>query len=223
MKSLIERAKIIESEGFFTGGRPANFEIAGRKLFIMLLKEGIMPSSRVVDIGCGCLRAGYWLIHFLDPGNYCGIEPNVKMLDSGLRNLLEPGLVESKRPRFQNNTDFKLTGFNEKFDMFVALSIWTHAAKPQIRAMLDGFVQTSAENAAFIATYHPTTLLKRDYTGDRWVGRSHESDSRGMVNHSFGWIQRECASRGLVAEGERERAYRYYDQTWVKIRRKQRG
>jgi hypothetical protein len=49
-------------------------EIAGRLQFAMLIREGVYPSSKVLDIGCGCLRGGYWLIHFL--GSF-GLEPRV--------------------------------------------------------------------------------------------------------------------------------------------------
>ena len=91
MDTLMERADKILAEGIFLGGRPARFEIAGRTLFISLLSEGLLPGSKVLDIGCGCLRGGYWLIHFLEQGNYCGIEPNQDMVNAGLKYLFEPG------------------------------------------------------------------------------------------------------------------------------------
>ena len=87
---------------------------------------------------CGCLRAGYWLIHFLDPGCYCGIEPHRQRVELGLTYLLEPGLAETKRPRFDRNPHFDSSVFGEKFDFFLARAIWTHAAKPQIYYALEG-------------------------------------------------------------------------------------
>jgi hypothetical protein len=49
--------------------------------------------KKVLDLGCGCLRGGYWLIHLLEPGCYCGIEPNQVMLAAGIEHLLEPELL----------------------------------------------------------------------------------------------------------------------------------
>ncbi len=98
MTTLLERARELQARGIFLGGPPSRFEIAGRKLLMTLLSEGLVPSSRVLDIGCGCLRGGYWLIHFLDEGRYFGIEPNTTMVEAGMSVLLEPGLKESKRP-----------------------------------------------------------------------------------------------------------------------------
>jgi hypothetical protein len=41
----------------------------------------------VLDVGCGALRVGYWLIHFLEPENYYGIEPKKRMLGTGRKAL----------------------------------------------------------------------------------------------------------------------------------------
>jgi hypothetical protein len=220
MKTLRERANELEAEGIFLGGPPQLFETAGRRLLITLLSEGLIPGSKVLDIGCGCLRGGYWLIHFLDKGCYFGIEPNRDMLEAGIRILLEAGLADSKNPRFDHNADFDFTVFEEKFDFFVARSIWTHASKGQIQTMLDGFVATANKEGIFLTSYIKPRWFRKDYSGAQWVGRSHESDTPGIVRHSFGWIQTECANRGLAAEEIREKAYNFGGQTWIRIKLK---
>ncbi|CAG0947608.1 hypothetical protein ANRL1_04330 [Anaerolineae bacterium] len=118
MKTLMERANELEARGIFLGGPLQVFETAGRKLLTVLLSEGLTPSSNVLDIGCGCLRGGYWLIHFLDEGCYFGIEPNTEMLEAGINIVLEPGLADLKRPRFDHNAEFDFAIFKEKFDFF---------------------------------------------------------------------------------------------------------
>jgi SAM-dependent methyltransferase len=218
MEKILERANRIHAAGIFLGGRVEHFEAAGRKLIITLLSEGLTPASKVLDIGCGSLRGGYWLIHFLDQGCYFGIEPNTQMLDAGVGILLEPGLVELKQPRFDHNSDFDFKVFNQHFDFIVALSIWTHATKPQIQAMLDGFVNTSSANGVFIATYYPASLFKPDYKGIKSIGTSFQSNTHGFVRHSFKWIQSECARRGLEAKEIKEKAYKYWNQTWIRIK-----
>ena len=176
METLIERAIRLEKEGIFLGGPAKFFETAGRKQLTTLLSEGLTPASKVLDIGCGCLRGGYWLIHFLDKGCYFGIEPNTEMLDAGLRILLEPELLELKTTRFDPNSNFDFSIFEVKFDYLVARSIWTHASKQQIQTMLDGFVNTASTGAMFITSYIMPTLFKRDYKNSNLVGKSHESD-----------------------------------------------
>jgi hypothetical protein len=220
MDKILERANRIHESGIFLGGRVEHFEEAGRKQIITLLSEGLTPASKVLDIGCGSLRGGYWLIHFLDQDCYFGIEPNTKMLDAGVGILLEPGLMELKRPRFDHNSDFDFKVFNQRFDFMVALSIWTHTSRSQIQAMLDGFASTSNENGVFITSYYPATLFKPGYTGGESVGSCFQSKKRGFVRHSFKWIRAECSQRGLEAQEIKEKAFKYWDQTWIRIKHK---
>jgi hypothetical protein len=127
-------------------------------------------------------------------------------------------LADLKKPRFDHNADFDFAIFEERFDFFVARSIWTHASKQQIQTMLDGFVSTANNEGIFLTSYLKPTLFKKDYKGTEWIGRSHESDTPGIVRHSFGWIQTECTNRGLVAEEIKEKAYNFGNQTWIRIK-----
>jgi cyclopropane fatty-acyl-phospholipid synthase-like methyltransferase len=217
MTTLLERAKQLEKE-VFLGGPLQLFETAGRMQLQILLKEGLYPDSKVLDIGCGCLRGGYWLIHFLDPGCYFGIEPERGMLEAGMQSILEPGLMDLKRPRFDDNPDFDFSVFGQRFDFLMARSIWTHASKSQIGTMLDGFIRHSKPGGVFLTSYKRASWLRRDVSQEaRWVGKSHESDLPGIVSHSFRWIQRECHKRGLFAEEINEETFRLGNQRWLKI------
>src|SRR5215831_17825739 len=148
---------ILRSRGF-AGIPPETFERGGREQFIYMLQAGLQPSSKVVDLGCGVLRAGYWLIRFLDEGCYCGIEPHRERLEIGIHDILEPETLGLKSPRFDTNPNFDTSVFRERFDFFLAYSIWTHASKPQIRTMLDSFVRDSTETAVFLVTFLPSSL-----------------------------------------------------------------
>lgn len=214
-----QRVKALKAEGIFLGGPPPWFEKAGRKILMTLLNDGLTTDAKVLDIGCGCLRGGYWLIHFLKPSGYCGIEPNRAMLQAGLDVLLEADERERKAPRFDYNDRFDFTVFDEQFDFYVARSVWTHAAKPHIETMLDGFVETSSERAVFLASYQKPTLFNRDYKGTEWIGKSHESDEGGIVRHSFRWIRKACAARGLTVRELKVPAYNFGLQTWLQVRR----
>src|SRR5262249_20840157 len=137
------------------------------------------------------------LIHFLDPSCYCGIEPHPQRLAMGMDTILEEGVRKSKRPRFDSNADFDTSVFGETFDFFLAYSIWTHACKRQIRAMLDAFLRDSKQEAVFLTSYLPAGEAGPDYQGETWHGTSHESDMQGCICHSLGWIKAECEQRGL--------------------------
>lgn len=146
------------SETTWLGGPPRVFEAVGRMGFTLLLENGLRPSSRVLDVGCGALRLGYWLMRFLDPGGYHGIEPQQEMLRVGLEQIVEPEVVERAEARFDDNDRFDFSVFDTEFDFVVARSIWSHASKPQIAAMLSSFAATGSPSARFLTSYKPSTL-----------------------------------------------------------------
>jgi hypothetical protein len=78
-------------------------------------------------------------------------------LRGGLDHLVEPDVLERADARFSANDDFDFSVFGESFDFVVARSIWTHAAKPQISAMLKSFSHTAAPSGVFLASYLPPT------------------------------------------------------------------
>lgn len=145
------------AEKIFLGGPQEDFERVGRLSLEVLLHEGLRPSSRVLDVGCGALRVGYWLMRFLDRGHYFGIEPNREMLRTGLQELVEPEVVERAGARFAHNDDFDFSVFGEQFEFVFARSIWTHTAKAQISAMLSSFATSAAPGGVFLTSYHPAS------------------------------------------------------------------
>jgi hypothetical protein len=202
----------------FLGIPVKDFEAGGREQLGYLQRAGLRSNSKLVDIGCGVLRAGYWIVGFLDANSYCGIEPHRERLEIGIHNILDPGTVERKRPRFDSNSEFDTSVFFDKFDFFLAYSIWTHAAKPQIQTMLDAFLRDSTDKGKFLTTYLPANWIRRDYRGDQWYGTSHESNVPGCIGHSFKWIKAECELRGLtVSKLTRDETHR---QSWLLIEKK---
>ena len=209
--------KMIARHGFL--GVPAeSFEKAGRRQFIALLNEGLNPESKVLDIGCGCLRTAYWLIRFLDTGRYHGIEPARRRVEYGLRYLFTPEILETKQPRFDFNPDFDSSVFNTMFDFFLAGSIWSHASKQQIGITLDAFVRDSTPEGVFLTSYIPARSPDDDYRGSFWVGSSHESDTPGVIRHLFSWIEDQCRNRGLLVQELPGEAFD--GQTWLRICRR---
>ena len=202
----------------FLGGPPELFDLVGREQLIVLLEHGLTFSSYVLDIGCGCLRGGRWIIPLLDGGHYCGIEPQSGMVSRGLQQFIDPDVVASKDPKFDYNDRFDFSVFGRKFTHFIARSIWSHASKPQIELMLDGVAAWGEPNSVLLASFYRTWfLIRRDYRGDAWIGESHESQGVGVVAHDFKWIKRACRQRGLSASIMHRR--RISGQIWAVVRK----
>jgi hypothetical protein len=104
----------------------------------------------------------------------------------------------------------------------LARSIWSHASKSQIQAMLDGFVEHTNPNAFFLTSYLPAVWFKRwqrDYTGTNWVGKSHQRNQPGQIHHSRKWIELECQRRGLSVKQLPDEPFN--SQYWLKITKNQ--
>lgn len=187
-----------------------------------LLEQGMTPDSYVLDVGCGMLRCGHWIIQLLKPGHYCGIEPVPERVKQGLQQTLDPVMIELKQPRFDHNDRFDFSVFGVKFTHFVARSIWSHTSKQQIELMLDGIAEWGAPNAVCLASFKPAALDGADdYQGDEWVGKSHESGTAGIVKHSVKWIREACRQRGLEMEISRRAPVKSNEQgqVWAVVRK----
>ncbi|MEY2467736.1 MAG: hypothetical protein QOF21_434 [Actinomycetota bacterium] len=190
----------------FTGGPFWVFEEVGRASFVSLLERGLYPHSNVLDFGCGALRIGYWLINFLQPDRYFGIEPDTTTLQFGIDQVVGPEVIAAKRPSFDANEDLDMTVFNRTFDFAVARSIWTHTARSHMQSMLDSWVKVANPVSTFLISYVPAANGDA-YMGEEWVATP-------LVRHPFSWIEKECQARGLVV---REDPNVINGQTWLVI------
>lgn len=216
-KSLQERGESLYQVTTQIGCGIKRFERTGRAQLEALIRHGLNPWDKLLDIGCGALCGGWWMIHFLDRGGYHGVEPNTFMFNAGVEHLVEEGLFEAKQPKFLHNDQYDFSGFGTRFDYFHAHSIWTHAPKKDLEKMLDGFVEHTNQGARFLTSFKSPTPFRPDYKGDTWIGRCHESDEPGICRHSFKWIRGACEARGLDVELlKREKIHK---QKWILIRR----
>jgi len=93
-----------------------------------VLGEGLTPDMRLLDIGCGCLRAGVHFVRYLNAGNYYGIDISQALIDAGYEIELAAAGLQSKMPRSNLNCNggFEASMFGVKFDVAIAQSVFTH-------------------------------------------------------------------------------------------------
>jgi SAM-dependent methyltransferase len=147
-------------------GVPHYFDPIGRSQFELLTLLGLKPGHHVLDIGCGSLAAGKYLIPYLQAGHYCGIEPNAWLIADGIEYELGRRWVAARQPRFSHNGEFDLDVFGEKFDFLLAHSIFSHGSQAQIGKALRKAAQVIKPDGLFIASYFKSD---RDYEGEQWV------------------------------------------------------
>ena len=98
----------------------------GEMQFSYLLTHGLRPDHRILDIGCGNLRAGWRLMQYLDSGNYYGVDISPDILLAALKELRDQRL-QHKYPHLVLVSDLKFEFLPEQsFDVIHAHSVFTH-------------------------------------------------------------------------------------------------
>lgn len=208
--SVEEIARLISVEaGGFTGGPVEQFEAIGRFTLDSLQQCGMTPSSKVLDVGCGALRLGYWLIRYLGPDCYCGLEPNKRYVEIGVKYAVGPELAAEKRPRFEHNGDFDFSPFGVKFDFAVARSIFSHASPGMIATAMESFRDNSADDAAMLASYNRVRRADGDDVVD-----VHQRGEWSWRKYNTRFLQDMARERGLKAEDFGEP---FNKQVWLKL------
>jgi len=128
------------------------WEELGRLQFEFLREEGLKPNHRLLDIGCGALRAGIHFIGYLAPGHYTGIDISQHILDAG-RKMLPAGLHGEKRPRLLRNNDLRLSEFEDaSFDFVLAQSVFTHMPRADVEECISSVPRVLRETGRFYFT-----------------------------------------------------------------------
>jgi len=186
-------------------GPPEVYERSGTLQFAHLKAAGLLPHHKLIDVGCGSLRAGRHLIAYLEPEGYCGLEPNKWLIDEGVKHLGLAEVVKAKRPAFAYNADFDLAVFTIKPDFILAQSILSHTSRAQMRALFRGAAGVSHPGTLFFATY-----LKGadDYAGTEWI-------YPGPARFRPETVRADAAAAGLdMQELDWEHTHK---QTWVRF------
>jgi SAM-dependent methyltransferase len=126
--------------------------VSGSVQLELLRREGCVPTSHVLEVGCGALSAGAYLIDFLDADRYVGIEPNRWLIDAALRERRVRRAVREKRPVFIDRIDFDASEAGRRFDFVLSHSVLSHAAHWQLDQFLANVVRTLAPNGRILAS-----------------------------------------------------------------------
>ena len=137
----------------------------GRDQLEMLLARGLEPGHRFLDFGCGSLRAGVWIIGYLDPGYYYGIDAHYRSLEAGANYEIPLHGLEEKRPRLLHSTGMEVGRFGVLFDRVLAFSVFNHLTPAQSELALKRISSTLAPGARLLVSHRlpcpPESLSNR--------------------------------------------------------------
>jgi SAM-dependent methyltransferase len=132
---------------------PESWLRIGELQFEYLLRHGLRSSSRLLEIGCGNLRAGWRFIDHLEPGNYVGIDISPDILLAA-QNVVSQRSLQDKLPHLllvENlKLDFLPSGY---FDVVQAHSVFTHSPIEVIEECLEHVGRVLRPDGFFDFTY----------------------------------------------------------------------
>jgi SAM-dependent methyltransferase len=134
----------------------------GQMQFDYLTGHGLKPDMRMLEIGCGNLRAGRLFIDYLDGGHYYGIDISPDILLAAQQVVTDYDL-QDKLPHLALVRDLRL-GFLPagQFDVVHAHSVFSHSPLPVIDQCLAHVGRVMAPGGFF------------DFTFDRTEGAEHQ-------------------------------------------------
>lgn len=140
-----------------------DWDTVGKLQFEYLLAKGLLKNQRMLDFGCGTLRAGRYFIEYLDIGNYCGIDISEVIIDEAKKFVIEEGLT-TKKPTLIWNNDLDLE-FNDligmEFDVILAQSVFTHLFPEHIDTIIKNCSKVMGTGSRFYFTFHESDNLKQ--------------------------------------------------------------
>ena len=146
-------------------GPSHQYDLLGAMQFSLLYTLGLRSRHRLLDIGCGSLRAGRLFISYLDKGGYSGLEPNRWLIEEALENDLGREIMTIKSPSFTHNDQFDLTGLGA-FDFILAQSIASHTGPEMTGRLLAAIGEGLAPGGRAAVTFKHATMT--DNTTDGW-------------------------------------------------------
>ncbi|GAA3022262.1 class I SAM-dependent methyltransferase [Streptosporangium longisporum] len=134
----------------------------GKMQFDYLVRHGLRPEHRVLEIGCGNLRAGRLLIGYLDAGNYHGIDISPDILIAA-QDTLAHYRLRDRFPHLMPVRDLRFTALPDgAFDVVHAHSVFSHSPIQVIEECFRNVGRIMKPGGWF------------DFTFDRTEGEEHQ-------------------------------------------------
>jgi SAM-dependent methyltransferase len=195
----------------YVGG---GYDLFGAMQLSLLHSLGLRANHRLLDIGCGSLRAGRFFILYLNPGGYTGLEPNKWLIDEAIEKEIGRDVLDIKKPTFVHNDQFDVSGLGS-FDFVLANSIASHTGptmtKVLLEAVRDALSPSGMAAVSFVHTDGP------DNTVEGWFYPENCSDGKIPTYKKRtiqGWL-RDSGLKGIAID------WYHPTQTWWLIVREE--
>jgi SAM-dependent methyltransferase len=169
------------------GGGPSHdrWLAIGQLQYDYLVRHGLKPQDRMLEIGCGNLRAGWRFIEHLEPGHYVGIDISPDILIEAKKTLVQYGL-QDKMPYLTPVENLTLDFLPDAwFTVVHAHSVFSHSPLEVIDECLSHVGRVLAPGGFFDFTYDRTEGSEHQVLGEDFYYRTETlirlAEKHGLV------------------------------------------
>jgi SAM-dependent methyltransferase len=135
---------------------------AGGRQFDYLVAHGLRPDHRLLEIGCGNLRAGWRFIDYLDAGCYYGIDISPEVVLAAQQTVIREGLT-GKLPYLTLVDDLSFEFLPDSgFDVVHAHSVFSHSPASVIEEAMRHVSRILRPGGFFDFTFNRTDDRERN-------------------------------------------------------------
>lgn len=167
-----------------------------------MIRTGLRPEMRLLDLGCGCLRGGVHFIRYLEPGNYFGLDLNASLVNAGfdveVRRYGLSGRIS--RDRLLVTDDFDASRFGLQFDRVISVSLWTHLPLEEVSRSLRAVAAVLKPSGVLYATLYLAGDGSAASAPIEHPGGIVTNADRDPFHHRWSQVCEACAAAGLTAE-----------------------
>lgn len=128
------------------------WEAHGQLQFDLLIAAGMLPKHKVLDLGCGALRAGVKIAAYLEENHYYGIDPRLPMINVGFAQELRRTKL-SRDNLFCSNIYEHGRLEPETIDFGLCIAMMTHYDFNIVRIMLENSEKYFKPGAKLFVSY----------------------------------------------------------------------
>jgi hypothetical protein len=157
-----------------------------------LISHGLKPNHKVLDVACGCFRAGVHFMKYLKDGNYYGLDKEKRLIDAGVRFELPRYKLQNAHPVLIVTDSFDLSSLdkNVRFHFAIAHSLFTHIVPSIIETCVKQVIPRLTQNGKFFATFHKSSDGQIDLSYELENFQSWRKNERHSTRYPFGFFQK---------------------------------
>lgn len=163
------------------------FTDIGKRQIRRLKIHGLKPHHTVLDLGCGCLRGGRYIIEYLESGNYTGNDISPEILKEAEEVIVRCNLSD-KKPKLYQIFDNEFDNDDNKYDYIHAQSVLSHVPPEDMEVILKNIKKVMKKDTKFLTSFFLSTN-----------GKVYSSNQKRNFNYPLDWMQDLCKRNGLKA------------------------